>query len=626
MKSKKLISMLLVLTMMFSYVPLGQLSKINLDIKANAAEGVQTGICGDNLTWSLDTNTGELVISGTGNMTDYSSHFAPWYDYYSSVKTVIVENGVNSIGDFAFSGCEELTGVTIGNSVTSIGNEAFSECTSLSNIIIPDSVTAIGSYVFEKCTSLTSVQIGNGLTSTGNYTFSGCAALTSIAIPESVMTIGFYSFENCTALTSITIPDSVTCIDACAFLGCTKLTNITIPDSVTSIKYYAFYSTAYYNDKSNWVNEVLYIGNHLIEARTTKSGVYEIKSGTKTIADKAFYKCTNLINIIIPDSVINIGMNSFNNCTALEYVHIPASVTSIGDYAFHYTNAYICSTTEDCYAKTYAVENDITFKVCTGNNGEAPETNELKTGTDADTNISYYYENGCFKFNGEEYEGEVDFEVIIKDKADYEDAFRGYADESDDIFFYKIKFYAVDESGNRKGEIQPFNNKKVKISFPIPSGYENNAENSFMILHKRSDNGKLDFFISSKNNIEVKNGYMNIWTDNFSPFALVVNYNENTSIVSSISIESLPSKTSYTYKSDNLDLSGFALTATYSDGTTETITDTSKMKVSGFDNKKVGTQTVTVEYEDTTATFDVTVSYAWWQWIIRILLLGFLWY
>ena len=77
---------------------------------------------------------------------------------------------------------------------------------------------------------------------------------------------------------------------------------------------------------------------------------------------------------------------------------------------------------------------------------------------------------------------------------------------------------------------------------------------------------------------------------------------------------------------DSLNLSGLALNMTYADGTTETVTDTSKMNVTGFDNSKTGTQTVTVEYEGVTASFDVTVSYAWWQWIIRILLLGFLWY
>ena len=93
-----------------------------------------------------------------------------------------------------------------------------------------------------------------------------------------------------------------------------------------------------------------------------------------------------------------------------------------------------------------------------------------------------------------------------------------------------------------------------------------------------------------------------------------------------IAITKLPSKTSYTYKSGNLDLSGLVLSVTCTDGTTETVTDTSKMKITGFDSTKIGSQTVTVEYEGRTNNFEVTVSYAWWQMIIRILLLGFLWY
>ena len=93
-----------------------------------------------------------------------------------------------------------------------------------------------------------------------------------------------------------------------------------------------------------------------------------------------------------------------------------------------------------------------------------------------------------------------------------------------------------------------------------------------------------------------------------------------------MAIANLPSKVAYTYRNDSLDLSGLALTVTYSDGTTENVTDTSKMKVVGFDNTKIGTQTVTVECEGQIVQFEVSVSYAWWQWIIRILLLGFLWY
>ncbi len=94
----------------------------------------------------------------------------------------------------------------------------------------------------------------------------------------------------------------------------------------------------------------------------------------------------------------------------------------------------------------------------------------------------------------------------------------------------------------------------------------------------------------------------------------------------SIKISSLPNKTSYTYKGGNIDLSGIAIDVTKENGETETVTDISKIKATGFDASKIGSQVITVEYDGLTAVFEVEVEYAWWQWIIRILLLGFLWY
>ena len=134
------------------------------------------GTCGDNLTWNLTDGT--LTISGTGAMTNYSSSSSvPWSSSHSSIRTVVINEGVTSIGDYAFRSCNSLTSVTIPNSVTSIGDYAFEYCSSLTSVEIPNSVTSIGDYAFRYCSSLTSVEIPNSVTSIGSSAFSGCSSL-----------------------------------------------------------------------------------------------------------------------------------------------------------------------------------------------------------------------------------------------------------------------------------------------------------------------------------------------------------------------------------------------------------------------------------------------------------------
>ena len=252
----------------------------------------------DNLTWKLDAD-GTLNISGAGAMKDYDydNNPSPASQKKDSVKKVVIEDGVTSIGNSAFFYCTSLTSITIPNSVTSIEPYAFYNCNSLTSITIPNSVTSIGNFAFSDCSSLTSITIPDSVTSIGNYAFAYCEGLTSITIPDSVTSIGAYAFSYCSSLTSITIPDSVTSIGNGAFDNCSSLTSITISDRVTSIKPYAF----------SYCSSLTSI---------------TIPNSVTSIENFAFSKCSSLTNITIPDSVTSIGSSAFNGCSSLQTISL----------------------------------------------------------------------------------------------------------------------------------------------------------------------------------------------------------------------------------------------------------------------------------------------------------------
>ncbi len=287
--------------------------------------------CGEDLIWSLDEN-GTLTIAGSGDMSDwsYNSH-APWNDNSGSVRTVVIQPGVTSIGDYAFYNCSSLTSVTIPSTVTSIGNYAFYHCTSLTSVTIPEGVTSIGNDTFCRCSGLTEILVAEGNRSYSSidgvlYDASGKTLLQcpggksgSFAIPAGVTSIGNSAFSGCYSLTSVTIPESVTSIGNYAFEYCSGLTSVTIPAGVTSIGYQAFYHCSGLSSVT-------------------------IPEGVTSIGDYAFSGCNRLTSVTIPEGVTSIGDYAFSGCESLTSVTIPASVTSIGNYAFEY-----CSSLTDVY-------------------------------------------------------------------------------------------------------------------------------------------------------------------------------------------------------------------------------------------------------------------------------------
>ena len=249
----------------------------NIDVYVKwAKHDYKDGVCivcgirrpSEGLTYSLNSDGNGYKVTGIGTCTD---------------KELIIPSEYNA------------------KPVTSIGHSAFSGCTELTSVTIPDSVTSIGYYAFRDCTGLTSVTIGGSVTSIGHSAFSGCTGLTSITIPASVTSIGESAFNGCKGLTSITIPDSVTSIGNSAFYNCTGLTSITIPDSVTSIGEYAFYSC-------DGLKSVT------------------IPDSVTSIGRSAFEDCTGLTSVTIGKGVTSIGSWTFYNCTGLKRIKFNGTI------------------------------------------------------------------------------------------------------------------------------------------------------------------------------------------------------------------------------------------------------------------------------------------------------------
>ncbi len=214
------------------------------------------------LKWKLYSD-GELVISGASRMPSELTYTdVRWYDHRMQIKTVTIESGVTSIGDYAFYGCTNLKSVNLPDSIDMIGRYAFYACKNLQSIKIPDSVKDIYDYAFCFCSGLTDIDLPNSAT-LGEFAFHGCAKLQSIDIPEGITELPKDLFSYCSNLTIVNLPDTLVRIGEAAFFKCTSLTEINIPMSV----------------------EYIY--------------------------DKVFYECTALSKVIVNSSDTGFGINVF---------------------------------------------------------------------------------------------------------------------------------------------------------------------------------------------------------------------------------------------------------------------------------------------------------------------------
>ena len=188
---------------------------------------IVSGTCGTSATWTYNTETGALIISGTGAMERYkSTQSKPWEKYEDEIKTIVINNGITKIDNYAFKSCSSLMYVSIPGSVTEIGSNVFKGCTSLRSVVIPDSVATLNYSAFEGCKNLIYVTLSNSISYIQDTTFKGCSSLTHVTVPDSAYYVNAYAFENCTSLKSVTIGKKVEIIYNNAFAGCTALTDV----------------------------------------------------------------------------------------------------------------------------------------------------------------------------------------------------------------------------------------------------------------------------------------------------------------------------------------------------------------------------------------------------------------
>ena len=277
--------------------------------------------------------------------------------YLGTDAEVVVSDEVTEIGS-AFSGCATVTKITLPAGLTNLKNSAFSDCTALREIVIPESVTSIGESAFDGCESLMEIRLPAGITEIPTALFSGCKALSAVSIPEGVVSIGSGAFRNCASLTGLVLPQGLKKIGGNAFIGCKSLTYIEIPDGVETVEYFIAESTiqlrcalgrsaaiAVSRSNDGFYSDDLYL-RYTFDGDGVQNGLTLMKyvgassevivpDGVTELQYSTFSECRQLLTrVVLPDGLLSIPESLLNNCTNLKEVVIPESVTTIENHAF----------------------------------------------------------------------------------------------------------------------------------------------------------------------------------------------------------------------------------------------------------------------------------------------------
>jgi len=364
---KRIVSIGLALCVMFIMLP----------VSVFAAEIVDNGMCGDNVSWVLD-NEGTLFISGSGVMYDWDLNAgdAPWYDYREQVVSINISEGITSIGEAAFSSFTNLESVSIPNSVKYIETFAFYRCEKLGYIYLPSSVTDIGNYVFAYCDNLMEIEVSddnnsfcsidgvlydnskttlitwpcgkgngsiyNGVSTIAENAMYGCDKITEIVIPASVTLIERYGIRSCANLRNITIEKDPV-FGHLALTDCENLENFYVNSDSTL--YCSEDGVLFSKDKTTLVrcpaakrsisisDKITELSNQAFDECQLLTEI-QIPGSVQKIGEQAFSGCRSLSKLVIPSGIKEISGFIFSNSTSLSTVYIPSSVSSIGQWAF----------------------------------------------------------------------------------------------------------------------------------------------------------------------------------------------------------------------------------------------------------------------------------------------------
>ncbi len=294
--------------------------------KGQTASVKANGKIGKSLTWVLD-NKGTLTVDGNGKMPDYNcdgfegydltaasfSTNTPWAKERKNIKKIIIKDGVESIGKYAFTGLTQVERVTVGKGVTKITDSAFTNCHSLKTVKLSDFVTEIGADAFGCCYKLESINMPKKLKIIRDGAFCACYSLKDVTFPNSLTTIEQYAFKFCKSFEEITIPEKVTQVADSAFAYCENVSKVNLHKNITKIADGAFYGCARLSEVT-------------------------VPSSVKSIGAYAFAGTPKLKTVTLNEGLEKIGTKAFEDSEEIKSVKIPKSVNKIGQYAFGYVS------------------------------------------------------------------------------------------------------------------------------------------------------------------------------------------------------------------------------------------------------------------------------------------------